>query len=74
MHRGKDRPAEILDYTKLAQYELLLKRDDCEEVITKTFKYELPIFKCLPTELERLNRCELALYAKKLLTEGGIIT
>ena len=65
---------ERMAKAKLAQYELLLKRDDCEEVITKTFKYELPIFKCLPTELERLNRCELALYAKKLLTEGGIIT
>ena len=59
---------------KLAQYELLLRRDDYEDIITKTSKYELPIFKCLPAELERLNRCELALYAKKMLMEGGVIT
>ncbi|MBE5851539.1 MAG: hypothetical protein E7299_01070 [Lachnospiraceae bacterium] len=64
---------ERMAKAKLAQYELLLKRDNYEDIIAKTAKYELPIFKCLPTELERLNRCELALYAKKMLMEGEVI-
>ena len=65
---------ERMAKAKLAQYELLLKRDDYGDIIAKTTKYELPIFKCLPSELERLNSCELALYAKKMLTEGGFIS
>jgi len=56
---------------KLAQYELLLRREHCDDVWNHTVKYELPFFKCLPSELERLSRCELALHAKQMLQEVG---
>ena len=56
---------------KLAQYELLLQKGEYKAVLEKTGKCSFPIMKCLPTELERLGRSELAGYARKILREDG---
>lgn len=58
---------------KLAQYELLLQKGEYQDVLEKTGKCALPIMKCLPSELERLGRSELAGYARKILREDGFI-
>ncbi len=58
---------------KLAQYELLLEKHAGHEILEKTEKCLLPVFKCLPAELERLGRSELAGYAGKLLKEDGFL-
>lgn len=56
---------------KLAQYELLLEKNELDEILQKTEKCSLPIFKCLPSQLDRLGRSELAAFAKNLLIEDG---
>lgn len=58
---------------KLAHYELLLERSNEEGILEKTCKYSLPIMQCLPSELERLGRSELAKYAKAMLQTDGFI-
>lgn len=54
---------------KIDQYELLLKNYDYEDVMNKTRKCELPIFKKLPEGIDQLPYSEMAGYIKKLVSE-----
>lgn len=53
--------------SKMMQYENLLMQMDYSDVLTKTKKCELPIFKKIPYELEQLPYSELAGYINKLI-------
>jgi len=58
---------------KLAQYELMLEKSDYQKVLKKTEKCRLPIFRHLPSDIERLCRSELADYVEKQLKEDGFL-
>ena len=54
---------------KIDQYQQLLSYHNCEEVLMKTKKCDIPIFKHLPEGLEQLMYSELAEYVKGIITE-----
>lgn len=54
---------------KIDQYELLLKNYDYEDVMTKTRKCELPVFKKLPDGIDQLPYSEMAGFIKKMVSE-----
>ena len=54
---------------KINQYELLLRNYDYEDVMTKTRKCELPVFKKLPDGIDQLPYSEMAGYIKNMVSE-----
>lgn len=60
---------------KLAQYEEILRRADCEDLLQKTKKCTLPVFAKLPRDLNHVSGCEMAQFVERMLQEneaGGI--
>lgn len=55
--------------SKQEQYEELLRCLDCEEILEKTRKCRLPLFRQLPAGLENLTRGELAALVQELIRE-----
>lgn len=51
---------------KMKEYEDLLERQEYRDIICKTKKLELPIFKSLPATLEEMSYGELADYVRKI--------
>ena len=51
--------------TKMNQYEMLLKEYEYEDVMNKTKKWEFPLFRQLPADMEQLPYSELAIYIRK---------
>lgn len=58
---------------KLAQYELMLEKSACQNVLDKTGKCRLPPLQPLPAELERLAHSEIAGYVGRILKEDGFL-
>lgn len=58
---------------KLAQYELMIERRAYQNILKKTEKCRLPVFKSLPASLEWLGHSELAEYVEKQLREDGFL-
>lgn len=56
---------------KMEQYEALLGRMEYDDVLSKTKKFQLPVFTKLPQGLERMTTGELAEYVKALWREEG---
>lgn len=54
---------------KQEQYEELLRCLDCEEILEKTRKCRLPLFRQLPVGLENMTRGELAVLVQELIRE-----
>lgn len=54
---------------KIEQYERLLSMQGYEDILDKTRKCPLPVFKKLPRNLSQMNVGELADYVKELLKE-----
>ena len=54
---------------KQEQYEELLRCLDCEDILVKTRKCRLPLFRQLPAGLENLTRGELAALVQELIRE-----
>ncbi len=54
---------------KVAQYEHVLQLYKYEDVIQKTLKYNIPLFRRLPTQLEQYTKGELAEYVKTIVEE-----
>jgi cellulose biosynthesis protein BcsQ len=57
---------------KLEQYEQLLSYTNHETILNKTRKCQLPIFKELPIQIEKLPYSDLAQYVKTLIQEDGL--
>ena len=57
---------------KLDQYEQILSYTNHEEILDRTKKFQIPVFKELPRQLERLPYSDLAEYVKKLIREDGL--
>ncbi len=55
---------------KMEQYERLLKEWEYEDVMDKTRKWELPVFKQLPAGIEQLPYSDLAIYIRKMMEES----
>lgn len=58
---------------KLAQYELMLEREDYGEIREKTKMCRVPFLKNLPMDLSVLGRGEFAEYVEKQLREDGLL-
>ena len=54
---------------KVTQYEHVLQLYKYEDVIRKTLKYNIPLFRRLPTQLEQYTKGELAEYVKTIVEE-----
>lgn len=54
---------------KMEQYEQTLKFSGLEEIAQKTVKCRFPIFRELPTDLERMTQGELAAYVRSIIKE-----
>ncbi len=54
---------------KLSQYQALLERADCSEVLDKTRLLSLPVFQKLPVDLNHMTACELADFTRRVLEE-----
>lgn len=54
---------------KVAQYEHILQLYKYEDVLRKTLKYNIPLFRRLPTQLEQFTKGELAEYVKSIIEE-----
>ncbi|MBE5872029.1 MAG: hypothetical protein E7294_12355 [Lachnospiraceae bacterium] len=57
---------------KLDQYEQILSYTNHEAILDKTKKCQIPVFKELPRQLERLPYSELAEYVRQLIREDGL--
>ena len=57
---------------KLDQYEQILSYTNHEAILDKTKKFQIPVFKELPRQLERLPYSELAEYVKRLIREDRL--
>ena len=57
---------------KMAQYELLLKAMDYQDVYARTRRLKLPVFHKLPARLDYLTHGELARYIRQLLKESPL--
>lgn len=57
---------------KLDQYEQILSYTNHEAILEKTRKCQIPVFKQLPRQLEKLPYSDLAKYVKKLIQEDGL--
>ncbi|MDO4285506.1 MAG: hypothetical protein Q4C60_09250 [Eubacteriales bacterium] len=55
---------------KIKEYELTLKNMHFEDLCTKTRRWQLPVFRELPSRLENLTHGELAEYIRGLLENG----
>lgn len=53
--------------SKMIQYEQLLALDDYEDVMEKTRKYNLPLFRRLPENLEQYTKGDLADYIRNVI-------
>jgi len=58
---------------KLAQYELMLEQGTYRNVLEKSEKCKLPVFKNLPLNPEHLCHSELADYVEKQLKKDGLL-
>ena len=58
---------------KLAQYELMLEREDYSEIREKTKKCKLPFMKNLPANVAYFGRREMVDYVENLLREDGML-
>jgi len=58
--------------SKIEQYEKMLLFTHNDTVLNKTKKFQFPIFKELPKQIERLPYSELAEYTKKLIEEDKL--
>lgn len=58
---------------KLAQYELMLEREDYQEIRDKTKMCRVPFLKNLPADISCLGRGEFADYVEKRLREDGML-
>ena len=54
---------------KQEQYEELLRCLDCEDILRKTRKFRLPLFRQLPAGLENLTHSELAALVQEIIRE-----
>ncbi len=54
---------------KIEQYEQILSLYEYEDVREKTRKHRLPLFHCLPEQIEQYTRGDLADYVRKLIEE-----
>lgn len=54
---------------KMDQYEKLLKTMEFQDIMEKTKRFNFPIFKNIPYEVEQLPFCELAKYVKAIIKE-----
>ena len=54
---------------KQGQYEELLRCLDCEDILRKTRKFRLPLFRQLPAGLENLTHSELAALVQEIIWE-----
>lgn len=57
---------------KLDQYEQILSYTSHETILNKTKKCQIPIFKELPEQIEKLPYSDLAVYTKSLIQEDGL--
>lgn len=57
---------------KLEQYEQMLSFTNHEELLKRTKKCKLPIYKQLPKQVEELSYSDLAVYVQKLIEEDGL--
>lgn len=57
---------------KLDQYEQILSYTSHETILDKTKKCQIPIFKELPGQIEKLPYSELAVYTKSLIQEDDL--
>lgn len=60
---------DMLARSKITQYEQLLALCNYSDVLDKTHKYVLPVFKRLPEQLEQFTRGELADYVRGVMKE-----
>lgn len=54
---------------KMEQYEQTLEFNGLDEIAQKTVKCRFPIFRELPTDLERMTQGELAVYVRSIIKE-----
>ena len=57
---------------KQKQYEELLKIKNCEDLLLKTKKLDLPVFHYLSEDLNQLSHGELAAYVKNIIREENM--
>lgn len=55
--------------SKIIQYEQVLALYQYEDILDKTFKYNLPIFRRLPNQIEQFTKGELADYIRSIIKE-----
>ena len=55
--------------SKINQYEQVLALYEYEDVLDKTLKYNLPLFRRLPDQIEQFTRGELADYVRSVIGE-----
>lgn len=55
---------------KMAQYEWLLREEECESVMKRMKKLKIPEFKEIPHDYELLSYSELAKYVRQVLTDS----
>lgn len=55
--------------SKILQYEQILSLCAYEDVLKKTYKYNLPLFKRLPDQIEQFTKGDLAAYVQTVIKE-----
>ncbi len=54
---------------KMRQYEALIQSMNYEDIVVKTKKWKLPVFRRIPPGIEQLTRGEIAAYVTKIIEE-----
>lgn len=54
---------------KVRQYEAMLCMEDCQDIAVNTRKWNLPLFRSIPQNLEQLSHGELGSYVRKIIEE-----
>lgn len=62
---------DTISQAKITGYEELLREEGCEDIATKTKRWQLPVFKELPAVMENLTHGEMAEYVRNVLKESG---
>lgn len=62
---------DAFSQAKMTGYEELLREGGCEDIATKTKRWQFPVFKELPAAMENLTHGEMADYVRKVLREVG---
>ena len=57
---------------KMYRYEQMLREMNCEDILIRTRKFRMPVFRTLPSGLEMLSRGELAACVREVTGRDGL--